>query len=456
MTAHQTQLDLGLENVGLDPVFSTEDEVLDREGLTSLPEPKGVVFTKKWVVDLILDLAGYRADQDLAALYAVEPAAGAGAFFLPMIGRLLDSLDLHKRPLSDARGAIHAYELDQRSAAHAIDLTAKELGHRGVNEGTARTIAEGWVTVGDFLLESRRDRRADLVVGNPPYIRYDDLPGRTLAVYRKLYPTMVGRCDIYIGFIEAGLRHLADGGALAFICADRWMRSAYGAQLRRLVANLYAMDVVIEMHNAPAFEDDVSAYPAVIVIRRAAQGPVLVANAGATAGPAGNGRPLADLLVDLADDRIKSLAGFSATRLEYWFGGHSPWPSVEPAKLTILQRLEERFHPLEDSTTGTRVGIGVATGNDGVYITTNGALVEEDRLLPLAMPADTRSGEMRWSGHYLVDPWQQGRGLVDLTAYPRLRTYFEAHRQELTLRNIAKRNARDWYRTIDRVSHDLT
>ena len=40
---------------------------------------------------------------------------------------------------------------------------------------------------------------------------------------------MVGRGDIYIGFIEAGLRQLTDGGVLGFICADRWMRSAYEA-----------------------------------------------------------------------------------------------------------------------------------------------------------------------------------------------------------------------------------
>ena len=49
-------------------------------------ESSGVVYTKPWVVDLILDLAGYVADKDLAAARAVEPAAGAGAFVMPMVG----------------------------------------------------------------------------------------------------------------------------------------------------------------------------------------------------------------------------------------------------------------------------------------------------------------------------------------------------------------------------------
>ena len=85
-----------------------------------------------------------------------------------------------------------------------------------------------------------------MVVGNPPYIRYDDVSAEALETYRRLYPTMVGRGDIYIGFIEAGLRQLADGGILGFICADRWMRSAYGSQLRRMISAAYSIEAVIE------------------------------------------------------------------------------------------------------------------------------------------------------------------------------------------------------------------
>ena len=188
-----------------------------------------------------------------------------------MVRRLLASIRQHGRPLSDARSALHAYELDEGSAIQATTLVTKELEEWGAPSTEAKAIAQSWVTVGDYLLESRRDRKADLVVGNPPYIRYDDLPEHAFSAYRRLYPTMVGRCDIYVGFIEAGVRHFA-GRRLAFICADRWMRSAYGAELRRLVGRLFGIEVVIEMHDAPAFENDVSAYPAVIVIRRAPQG----------------------------------------------------------------------------------------------------------------------------------------------------------------------------------------
>ncbi len=458
MSAIQASLDLGLEPgraARLSPVGSGVPTG-EAPRLLRVGEPRGVVYTRPWVADLILDFAGYRPDEDLASRYVVEPSAGEGAFLVPMVRRLLASIAAHGRSLTDARGSIHAYELDAGSAARALTVIVRELRDLGVTEPEAVCLAEGWVSVDDYLLASPRDRRADLVVGNPPYIRYDDMHAGVLQAYRRLYPTMVGRCDIYVGFIEAGLRQLKEGGVLAFICADRWMRSAYGAELRRLISAAYGVEAVIEMHDAPAFVDEVAAYPAVIVVRRAPQGTVVVASAGPGSGctPA-DGIGLAEAVTGLAEGRVGAVRGFSAATVAHWFRGTGPWPALNPQQLTLLQRLESRCAPLEDANTGTKIGIGVATGADKVFITTDTHLVEPDRLVPLAMTADTRHGTLQWSGHYLVDPWARAGGLVDLSAYPQLRDYLTHHRKELQGRNVAQRMPRDWYRTIDRVHHRL-
>src|SRR5262249_35048907 len=104
MAAYQASLDLGLQQAPLAacPAMRT---AAGRD-LPKLVEPKGVVYTQPWVVDLILDLAGYRAEDDLAARYAVEPSAGTGAFLVPMVGRLMASVASHRRRVADARGSI--------------------------------------------------------------------------------------------------------------------------------------------------------------------------------------------------------------------------------------------------------------------------------------------------------------------------------------------------------------
>ena len=102
-------------------------------------------------------------------------------------------------------------------------------------------------------------------------------------------------------------------------------------------------------------------------------------------------------------------AGLHAARVDSWFKGGDPWPCQSPEQLALLRRLEDEFPPLEANA---KVGIGVATGNDKVFVTKDAHLVEPSRLLKLAMAKDISSGKMQWSGHYLVDPWNSD-GLGD-------------------------------------------
>lgn len=117
----------------------------------------------------------------------------------------------------------------------------------------------------------------------------------------------------------------------------------------------------------------------------------------------------------------------------------------------MLRLLEDRFPALE---TTAKVGIGVATGNDKVFITKNADLVEPSRLLKLALGSDIATGTMRWSGHFLVDPWD-ANGLIDLAKFPLLRAYFQSHEQVLRCRHTAQKNSTGWFKTIDRVTHSL-
>ncbi len=414
-------------------------------------EPKGVVYTKRWVVELLLDLAGYTVGANLVDAVAVEPSAGQGAFLSSMIERLAESCRRLGRPISDCRDSLIAYELDGGSADRARKLAVEVLSKQGVKESTAESLAKSWVRTGDYLFDSIAVE-ADFVIGNPPYVRLEEIPEETTLLYRDAYPTMYGRADLYVAFFEAALRQLKQGGACAFICADRWMRNQYGAELRRLITSSFAVDVVIEMHNAAAFHDQVDAYPAITVIRRQKQGRTIVASAGSNVEFVPSGTVAATLLKGTNCTKASMPAGFHAARVDSWFKGGDPWPCQSPEQLALLRRLEDNFASLEANA---KVGIGVATGNDKVFVTRDAHLVESSRLLKLAMAKDIGSGAMRWSGHYLVDPWNCD-GLVRLDEYPRLRAYFEEHESALKKRHTAIKKAHAWYKTIDRVTHSLT
>ena len=332
----------------------------------------------------------------------------------------------------------------------AIGALTKE----NVEPEKALQLAEGWINVGDYLLEGAL-LEADFVIGNPPYVRLEDIPEDTANAYRNSYPTMCGRADLYVAFFEAALHQLKHDGVCAFICADRWMKNQYGSQLRQLISSSYSVDFIIEMHEANAFEDEVDAYPAITVIRRKRQQITVVAKALSNAEEV-ESRIISELLAETKQGcHVVLPSGLSAAAVDHWFEGSEPWPCSSPRQLKLLRELEGRFGPLESDRRRTKVGIGVATGNDEVFITRNPSIVEQSRLLKLALAKDISSGVMTWSGHYLINPWEK-EGLVSLENFPRLQAYFEKHSGSVRKRNISRRNPVDWYRTIDRVNNDLS
>ncbi|MFJ8194575.1 Eco57I restriction-modification methylase domain-containing protein [Streptomyces sp. NPDC096094] len=433
-------------------LFSTDDLSLP----ASLQEAveHGEVFTRAWVVELILDLLGYTADKDLCDLRLVEPACGGGAFLTVIASRISASCRAHQRPIANAVDAVRAFDLLGRNVEHSRTLVAGTLQELGWDLKDAREVAEAWVKQGDYLLQSDADHRADYVVGNPPYIRLEDVPDDRMTAYRHACSTMGGRADIYIGFYEMALRSLNRGGQLGFICADRWMRNQYGRRLRELVTKHFSMDLALVMHDVDAFDDQVSAYPAITLISNKPQSAAVAADTNRSFG-ADQARVFADWYLE-GDPPTVATASYQAARMPHWFPEEDSWPAASPARLAVLEDLTERFRLLEDTETGTKVGIGIATGADKVFLTKDKDLVEDDRLLPMAMVRDTTSGTIDWDGTHLVNPWTANGDLVDLDAYPRLASYFEKHGEALRKRYVAIKQPQRWYKTIDKVDHQLT
>lgn len=405
----------------------------------------------------MLDLTGYTADRDLGGMHLLEPSCGSGAFLGPAVERLIASAREQGRDLASLGDAVRAYDLQAGHVEVCRELCRDLLVSAGEPAAAATALAACWVRRADFLYSDLfplvEDRLADVVVGNPPYIRYDDLSPDLAARYRDTWATMKGRGDIYVGFIERSLRMLKPGGKVGFICADRWMRNAYGAGLRELVARRYAVEHVWTMHDVDAFETQVSAYPAITVLANRAQSAVVAADTTAAFGPSS----AAELVRVSRSETFTefSAVGVTAHRLPHWFDGGELWPTGSPARLALIETLNDRFDPLDNPATGTKVSIGVATGADKVYITKDHHAAEPDRMLPLAMRRDLMSGTFRWQGNYLINPWADDGSLVRFADYPRMAAYFSRH-QEIRGRHVVKGAQESWYRTIDKVHGKLT
>ena len=428
------------------PVTAAVHELATTGGV----EARGAVFTRREVVDFILDLSEYSSAQPLHRLRLLEPSFGGGDFLIPAIERLLQAWQS-----SDSRGdapgsltaCIRAVELHHETFNQTKALVIQTLEDFGISRKDALALADGWLIQGDFLLAEIAGH-FDFVVGNPPYVRQELIPDVLMAEYRSRYKTIYDRADLYIPFIERSLSHLTKGGNLGFICADRWMKNRYGGPLRHMVAAGFHLKAYIDMTDTQAFHTDVIAYPAITLISRQKSGPTRIVHSPALDRP--HLKKLAALIAAKTlpkdDGSIREIACVTA--------GDEPWILESSDQLNLVRRLETVFPALEEA--GCKVGIGVATGADKVYIAPFDTLdVEPDRKLPLAMTRDIISGHIEWRGYGVINPFQDEGGLVDLEKYPRLRRYLETHKEVITNRHCAKSQPSNWYRTIDRITPSL-
>jgi len=412
----------------------------------------GQVFTRAHIVEFILDLAGYTADKPLRNTMLLEPGSGSGAFMVAAAKRLLATrpADVSLKSLAPCLlGVEKSAELVERTRSSLVEV----LLANGVNRATAIDLAGAWVVCGDFLA-MRTERRFDFVVGNPPYVRQEAIPKELVDEYRNRFSCFYDRADLYVAFFERGLEMMSERGTLAFICPNRFTKNNYGRKLRKRIAEDFKLTHVVDLPDGSPFEPEVLSYPGIYVVQRGTTESVnhVLMRDGAPEECEQARRALAQEEVGVQGNVVYH-------RYASWFSGETKWATHSPDHLRLLRRLEAAGIPLGHEGSGCRLGIGVATGADDIYIVPKDQIdIEQELLLPLVTTKDIVSGEVRWKGKFLVNPFvpdNSGR-LIDLSKFPKARRYFESHRDRLLSRSVGKRNPTGWYRTIDRIYHRLT
>ncbi|WEL25925.1 Eco57I restriction-modification methylase domain-containing protein [Haloferax volcanii] len=106
----------------------------------------------------------------------------------------------------------------------------------------------------------------DFVVGNPPYVRTQNLPDEQKAMMDELYDSTTGNYDIYCPFYERGLDWLRDEtGKLGFITPNQFMVTDYGEGLRRVLLGDSRIEEVYDFRDSGVFADAKN-YPAIVIL----------------------------------------------------------------------------------------------------------------------------------------------------------------------------------------------
>lgn len=400
---------------------------------------------------MLLDRVGYVDTVDLTRDVLVEPCCGDGAFAVPVVERLLRSAKNHGVEPGDLTAALVFVDVDAAAVAASTAAVTELLLRSGVAEEVAAELVRSWFRVADFLLDEVTSTPARWVVGNPPYLRIEDVPESRRRAYRQRWNAMWGRADVYVGFWQAGLSLLSDGGRIGFICADRWLRNQYGTTLRTVVADRHRVELVLDLHDVAAFEQKVDAYPAMVVLAALpGDDPAMVGKLTAEF----RAEHLPALEVALTRGGATDTTAFSTWPKPQDSFRADGWILAPAGGAGDIRRWAELLPSLPN--TGVTVRGGLATGADDVFIVRGAVDVEPELLRRVVGPSDFLGGELVWSGRRVVFPWTADRQLVGLDRYPRLRAYLAPHEERLRARHVVRtRRIQDgWWRTIDREPVD--
>lgn len=232
------------------------------------------------------------------------------------------------------------------------------------------------------------------------------------------------------------------------VTPDRWQRTGYGAELRRLIADQYHLRIQVDASEQPVFSKDVDAYPAISVITRRPPGATRLARISAVTPAALDtlAKALCEPAPGVADSpTVHSVPGYARREGPWWRG--------TPEHIGLIDRLSQTFPPLK--AIGCNVSNGLATGANHVYVAklepgSEAATVEDRFWVPTVLPGDVSSGSVVWSGHYLLHLWTDDDKLVDPVGYPGLDAYLQSKRADLSSRYVARSDPTTWFRTIDR------
>lgn len=218
----------------------------------------GRVYTPRFIVEQILDLANYRGEK-IAGKFVVDPSCGDGAFLAVVVERYCrENANLGAARLkAELETCVRGIELDpaeREKCVRRLDAVALNFGVQGIN----------WnVVCADALTFDRWNGQIDFVVGNPPYVRIHNL-GASFDAVKRFKFAQDGMTDLFLVFYELGLQMLNRRGVLSYITPSSFFNSVAGKRLREKIVADNLLAKLVDLKHRQVF--DATTYSAIAVL----------------------------------------------------------------------------------------------------------------------------------------------------------------------------------------------
>lgn len=228
----------------------------------------------------------YEYKKFLENLKIIDPACGSGAF-LNMAFEVLkkeyeyfdemrrffegDALGLYDVDIKILENNLYGVDINQESVDIAkLSLWLKTATtHRQLSNLSSK-IRQGdslAIDFGKYFPEVKEKGGFDVVIGNPPYVRYTSLDDATIDYLCKKYDTAYKQFDLYVPFNEQAVRITRPNGYISFIQPNKFLGADYGIKLLQYLRNNVQIVSIKNVAHENIFAD-ASTYPYIFIYKK--------------------------------------------------------------------------------------------------------------------------------------------------------------------------------------------
>ncbi|MES2799304.1 MAG: DNA methyltransferase [Bacteroidota bacterium] len=437
-----------------------EMKLLDEEYIT---DKKIQTKTKKALLDKLNDYRNWLLD-----LTICDPACGSGAFlnqaleFLIAEHRYVDELQAKllgdSLILSDIENSIlerNIYGVDLND--ESVEIAKLSLWLRTAQKGRKLNSLNNNIKCGNSLIDDPAvagDKAFswekefpevfakggfDVVIGNPPYVRVQNLDYNTIDYYKRNYKVCHQRVDLYLLFFERGFSIINQNGILSFINPTMFINSDYGIGLRKFLKETSIVEI-IDFGDLAIFEDAIT-YTGIFTIMHKSR---LSFNY---------------LKIDNLNNVITSLQNGERKSLEINDLSDEGWTFSNKSESKLLNKLSSGINIGKLAI----INSGCFTGFDEAYFVTDEIIkennLEEELIYPVIMGKEPKKYFLNRPIKKSIYPYFENNGSSELIEekvliekFPKIHAYLSKNKNTL----LQRKDSRKTFEEMNRPWHSYT
>jgi adenine-specific DNA-methyltransferase len=257
----------------------------------------------------------------------------------------------------------------------------------------------------------------DVVIGNPPYIRQEEVKDLS-SYFQTKFKSFSGKSDIYVFFYENSINLLKPNGAINFITSGKFFEASYGKPLIEFLLNSTEIIEIINFNDLPVFEG-AAAYPLIYFAIKKSKDDYQFNYFSL------NQLPTFSLKEKLSSVDLLSISKSIFTQNDFKF--------VDNRISNIIGKVKIGTVPIKEFC-GLPI-VGVKTGFNEGFITD---LKGDKMVKPYVFGRDIKKYSPIKPTNKIVFPYNDDYSIADLKEYPEISSFLETQKAKLSQRAIIK------------------